>query len=138
MGTPTAPSQGPAPIDQPAKGAEFCALIHRSENSDDVRDISLDMFPMSRWFELARGIEVWVFAAHSRRVPSTKTKVLPVYQLVPRLWGGIVGRPVKLIIRSAIIRLIMGSAVVASRPDNARVLSEHRRGNGGGKNYHST
>src|ERR1700722_11879156 len=100
-----------------------------------MRNISLDM---SRWFELARGVEVWVFATHSRRVPSTKTKVIPVYQLVPRLRSGIVGRPVKLIICSAIIRLIMGSAVAASRPDNARVLSEHRRGNGGGKNYHST
>ena len=91
---------------------------------------------MSRWLELARGVEVRVFAAHSRRVPSTKPKVLQVSELVPRLWGGI-ARAVQLIIRSAII-LIIGSAMRASRPDKARILSEHRRGNGGGKNYHST
>ena len=123
----------PPPIDQPAKGAEFCASIHRSENSGDMRNISLDL---SRWFELARGVEVWAFAAHSRRIPSTKPKILQVSQLVPCLWGGIASA-VQLIIRSAII-LIIGSVVMASRPDKARILSEHRRGNGGGKNYHST
>jgi hypothetical protein len=117
------------------RGRGSAALINRSENSGDIRNISLDL-SQCRWFELARGVEVRVFAAHSRRIPSTKPKILQVSQLVPRLWGGIASA-VQLIIRSAII-LIIGSVVMASRPDKARILSEHRRGNGGGKNYYST
>ena len=94
--------------------------------------------PMPRRFELARrGAARRVFAAYPRPVHS-KAKV----------WGGIEG-PVRLIIRSAKIPAIIGSAMIgraglwpetvaASRPEHAHVLSEHRRGNGGGKNYRST
>ena len=49
----------------------------------------LTCVPMSRRFELASGgLERRVFAAHSRRVPSTKAKVLDV-PVVPRLWNSI-------------------------------------------------
>src|ERR1700691_594141 len=94
--------------------------------------------PMPRPFELASGgTERRVFAARSRRVPSAITKVLHV-PAVLRLRGDVEG-PIQLIIRSAIIQPIMDSAMIAvSRPEQAHVLSEHRRGNGGGKNYHCT
>src|ERR1700693_3262410 len=94
--------------------------------------------PMPRRCELASGgAERRVFAARSRRVPSAIAKVLHV-PAVLRSWDDVEG-PIQLIVRSAIIRPIMGSAMMAaSRPEQARVLSEHRRGNGGGKNYHCT
>jgi hypothetical protein len=88
--------------------------------------------PMSGWFELARGVEVWIFAADSRRIPSAKAKVLDVPACLCS-WDGIL---VQLIIRSAKIRPGMGSAMM--RREHARVSSERRRGNRGGKNYHST
>jgi len=87
---------------------------------------SLHVSPMSRWFELVSGgVKRRVFAAHSRRIPSTKPEVLHVPVLL-RLWDSI-GGPAQLIIRCAIIRPAMMGR-----------LSEHRRSNGGGKNYHST
>jgi hypothetical protein len=83
---------------------------------------------------LATGVEVRAFAAHSRRVP-----YVPYAKAVSRD-GGDIGRPVPLIIRSAKILLIVRSAMMGRaglRPAHARVLSKHRRGNGGGKNYNS-
>src|ERR1700721_2609628 len=94
--------------------------------------------PMPRRFELAWRAARRVFAAYPRPIHSTKAKVR----------GGIEW-PVRLIVRSAKIPPIIGSAMIgraglwpetvaASRPGHARVLSEHRGGNSGGKNYHST
>jgi hypothetical protein len=88
---------------------------------------------------LATGVKVRVFAAYSRRVPSARAKAIRV-PIVTRWWGDN-HRPVPLIIGSAKILLIVRSAMMGRaglRPAHARVLSEHRRGNGGGKNYHCT
>ena len=92
---------------------------------------------MSRWVELARGAERRIFAAHSRWVAAAKAKALPV-RAVLRSWGA-----VQLIIPCARIRPMVRDRLrlrtgVAARPEHARVLCEHRRGNGGGKNYHGT
>jgi hypothetical protein len=81
-------------------------------------------------FELASGgIERRVFAAHPRRVPSNEAKSLHV-PAIQRSRGG-VERPVQLIIRSVRIPQTIRSAVMGR-------LSEHGRGNSGGKKYHST
>jgi hypothetical protein len=80
---------------------------------------------MSQRIESARGIERRVFAAHARRVPHR-----PFANAVSRNGDGI-GWTVHLIIRSAIIPIVGPGRM---RRDNACVLSEHRRGNGGGKN----
>ena|ERR1700674_616269 len=87
---------------------------------------------------LAAGVKVGVFAAYSRRVASTEAEVFYVPAAL-RLGAGI-KRPVQLIIGSAKILLIVRSAMMGRaglRPAHARVLSKHRRGNGGGKNYNS-
>jgi hypothetical protein len=80
----------------------------------------------------ARGIEVGVFAAHSRGISSAKSEVLLIDQLFMRLRRVIVGGPA-LIVCSTKILVVDGSAMMGRR-SHVRVLSEHRRGDGSGKN----
>jgi hypothetical protein len=92
--------------------------------------------PSFRWLALVSGgTQIRIFATHSGRIPSAKAEILGVG--VPAR-GSIDGR-IRLIVRAAIVRPIMGSDM-SSRAGllHVRVLGEHRRGNCGGKNHYST
>src|ERR1700722_6551807 len=84
---------------------------------------------------LARGVERRVFTAWYRRVTSTETKILQVPALLIRQRLRI-ECPVRLIIRSAKVRLIVDSVMV--RLGQARILSKHRCGDCGGKDKNGT
>lgn len=107
----------------------------RMKQSDDLAASgypgSSHLASASRWIE-PRG-----FTANPRRIASTEAEVLYV-PLVIRL-GGRIERPVQLIVRTAKIPLIVGSAIVTmiSRRDYARILSGSRTGDGGGNNSNS-
>jgi hypothetical protein len=72
------------------------------------------------------GMVRWVFTARKRSVEFEVLYAPPTI----RSWSGI-GWPGRLVVHSAKIPEIAGSAMMGR-------LSEHRRGNGGGKNYYST
>src|ERR1700761_2726956 len=82
---------------------------------------------------LAPGMEPSVFAAHSRWVASTETKILGVPALLVRQRTRIERRCRRIV--GYRLRL---QTVVVSWSDRARISSEHRRGNGSGKNYRGT
>ena len=75
---------------------------------------------------LATGVKVRIFAADSRRIPSTKAKVLDV-AAVPRWWGGI----------EVLVQLIVGSTIPIIGSAMMGRLSEHRRGDSSRNNSDS-
>jgi hypothetical protein len=118
------------PAEQPDNPVHVRTWIFCPDHPTRTDRTSVYTCPFVRWFELAnstRGIEVWVLAAHSRRVPSAKAEVLDV----PAAQRDGIGWSAHLIIRSAVIPNMMVSAMIW--PEHARVLSEYRRGDGGGK-----
>jgi hypothetical protein len=114
-------------------------IVNVEQRFDSMDRTSITACPFVQRFEaaLARRVEVRVFAANPGRTASTEAEVLQVNHLIVRLRGGVVRRSAGLlIVCAAKIRLIMGAGMV--RRVYVRVLCEHGRGDGGGKNEGDT